>query len=68
VRGYRRIPFAQKCPETGVIVSGNIHYNLQKNKNAEERWMKTGFECDRQKDCGVTPSECPVFLDSPAFL
>ena len=70
MKGYRRIPFAQKCPQIGVIVSGNIHYNLQRDraKPGAERWTKTGFDCDRQKDCGMTPSDCPIFTDSPAVL
>jgi len=66
----RRIPFAQKCPVIGVIVTGNIHYNLQRDKAATrgEKWMKTGFDCDRQKDCGTPPGDCPIFNDSPAVL
>jgi len=70
LKGYRRIPFTRKCPEIGAIVSGNVHYNLQQDRARPtvERWMKTGFDCDRQKDCAITPSECPIFTSSPTVL
>jgi len=68
MKGYRRISFARKCPEIGVIVSGNVHYNLQRGESSREKWLKTGFDCDRQKDCGINPSDCPIFRDSPVSL
>ena len=70
MKGYKRIPFAQKCPEIGVIVSGNVHYNLHRDTSTpnKEKWLKTGFDCDRQKDCGIAPSDCPIFRESPTNI
>lgn len=70
MKDHKIVPFAQKCPKLGVTVSGNIHYNLHTDTATPgmEKWLKTGFECNRQRDCDVAPRNCPIFDSSPEIL
>jgi hypothetical protein len=65
VENRRRIPFAQRCPETKVIVSGNIHYEFQTDRSS---WLKTGFDCKRQKECGINTADCPIYKSAEEVL
>ena len=65
VDNRRRIPFALRCPEKKVIVSGNIHYEFQPDKSS---WLKTGFDCSRQKDCGINTADCPIYKNAEDVL
>jgi hypothetical protein len=70
MQGFRRFPFAHKCPKLKVIVSGNIVYKLQKDTASPtgESWLKVDFECNSSKDCGVAHTDCPVFKEAPQVI
>jgi hypothetical protein len=70
MRGYRKIPFAQKCPELEVIVSGSIIYKFHREISLPrgERWTKADFECSSERDCGIAHADCPVFIGAPGII
>ena len=70
MKGYKRFPFAQKCPELKVIVSGNIVYKHHQDTALPrgERWLKVDFECNSSRECGIAHADCPVFKEAPGII